>query len=359
MVLTFVPSHGSYPRVFSRHDLLQVLWECLPAESQSKIHAGKKVSDIKTTENGVVVSCKDGTSYEGCMVIGADGAYSVVRKHMRLMALKDQQRVKVPSVVDEEWPFLISYRCFWVRFPVLPDIYEGDANETHGPDVTIQFFVGQDSAIMGVYEKLDKATREPRRYTPDDELDFVKKWGHLPLNKGGQLTLGQAWDQKMQSGLVNLEEGVVKNWSWGGRMVLVGDAAHKFTPSTGAGCNNGIIDIVVLANQLNNAFSSGVPSTNRLSAAFKEYQDARYDIVATGCEISNKTTAMATWSSAINRFLDVHVFSSRRIQKFFINLGVGDTAKTPVFEYIEGEEEIVGKVPWVHAIPSSRTQAVS
>jgi 2-polyprenyl-6-methoxyphenol hydroxylase-like FAD-dependent oxidoreductase len=172
---------------------MQVLWNSLSIEAQSKTHANKKVSDISTTENGVVVSCTDGTSYEGSMVIGADGAYSVVRKHMRLMALRDQQRENIAAFVNEERPFLISYRCFWVLLPILPDIKVGDANETYGPAVTIQFFVGEDSAIMGVYEKLEESTREPRRYTSADEQSFVEKWGHLPLTKGGQLTLGQAY----------------------------------------------------------------------------------------------------------------------------------------------------------------------
>jgi 2-polyprenyl-6-methoxyphenol hydroxylase-like FAD-dependent oxidoreductase len=337
---------------------MHVLWNSLSIEDQSKTHASKKVSDISTTENGVVVSCTDGTSYEGSMVIGADGAHSVVRKHMRLMALRDQQREKISASVNEERPFLTTYRCFWVLLPLLPNIKAGDANETHGPTITVQFFVGEDYAIMGVYERLDEPTREPPRYTSADEQSLVEKWGHLALTKGGQLTLGQAYAQKITSGLVNLEEGVLKNWSWGGRMVLVGDAAHKFTPSTGAGCNNGIIDIVVLANQLNRAFSSSVPSSNTLATAFKEYQDARFDVVTAGCSISNQTTAMATWSNVIFKFLDVYVFANQTVQKFFINLGVGATAKTPVFDYIEGEEEIVGSVPWVHAIPSSRTQRV-
>jgi 2-polyprenyl-6-methoxyphenol hydroxylase-like FAD-dependent oxidoreductase len=337
---------------------MRVLYNCLPIEAQSKTHANKKVSDIKMTENGVVVSCADGTSYDGSMVIGADGAYSVVRKHMRLLALKDQQNKALAASVNEERPFLISYRCFWVLLPLLPNIKIGDANETHGPSITIQFFVGEDYAIMGVYEKMDKPVREAPRYTAADEAAFVEKWGHLPLVRGGELTLGQAYEKKIQAGLVNLEEGVVKNWSWGGRMVLVGDAAHKFTPSTGAGCNNGIIDIVALANEINRAFSAGTPSSNRLATAFKAYQDARFEVVTAGCGISSTTTAMAIWSNFIFKFLDLYIFGNQTLQRFFINQGVGTTAKTPVFDYIEGEEEIVGSVPWVYAIPSPKTQTV-
>lgn len=113
--------------------MLQVLWESLPAEAQSKTHAQKKVSDIKTTETGVVVSCTDGTSYEGSMVIGADGAYSVVRKHIQLMALREQPAAK------EERPFLTTYRAFWMLMPLIPGLEVGDAYETHGPTITIQF----------------------------------------------------------------------------------------------------------------------------------------------------------------------------------------------------------------------------
>jgi hypothetical protein len=67
---------------------------------------------------------------------------------------------------------------------------------------------------------------------------------------------------------------------------------------------------------------------------------------------------MAIWSNFIFKFLDLYIFGNQTLQRFFINQGVGTTAKTPVFDYIEGEEEIVGSVPWVYAIPSPKTQTV-
>ncbi|KAM0109173.1 hypothetical protein ACP6JB_005086 [Aspergillus fumigatus] len=137
----FQPSHWSFPRTSRRRDLLQVLWESLPAEAQSKTHAQKKVSDIKTTETGVVVSCTDGTSYEGSMVIGADGAYSVVRKHIQLMALREQPAAK------EERPFLTTYRALWMLMPLIPGL------KTLGRD-------GDLYATAGSQEKRDRLTRE-------------------------------------------------------------------------------------------------------------------------------------------------------------------------------------------------------
>ncbi|GAM82794.1 hypothetical protein ANO11243_007800 [Dothideomycetidae sp. 11243] len=354
----FYQSHGALPRVFRRRDLMRAFWDTLPAECRTKVLPGKRVSAIHSSDDGVVVCCADGSSYPGSLVIGADGAYSVVRKEMDLA----QQR-SAPAPVTQKQPFLTTYRCFWLLAPTLPHTVIGDANETHGPEVTVQFFAGEESAIMGVYERLESPTRDPPRYTQVDEEAFIAKWGHLPLTKEAKLTLGEAYAQRIKCGLVNLEEGVVKHWSRG-RMVLVGDAAHKFTPSTGSGCNNGIVDVVSLANQLHRAFASGTPPTSEaLSAAFTAYQEERFDVVKEDCGLAGNFTAMATWNSFLLKFLDVHVFAYKFVQRFLVDQGVGTTAKTPVFDYIEGKEEIVGSVPWVHAIPppsssSSNTQNI-
>lgn len=346
---------------------MQTLWDALPTEAQSKLYTDKKVSDIRTTDTGVAVQCADGSSYEGTVVIGADGAHSIVRKHMRSMALASEDKPHSPAVTqnDEVESFLTSYRCFWMRFPVLPGITPGDASESHGPVATTQFFAGEETAVVGVYEKLEKPTREPpRRYTAEDEAAFVAKWKHLPLVEGGGITLGDAQAVQLQSGLVNLEEGVVKRWSHGGRIVLVGDAAHKFTPSTGAGCNNGIIDVVVLANKLHEVFSeqkggSGEPLSTDLDAAFYEYQRRRERTVAANCSLSGNATAMATWSTFLFKFLDLYVFSSTWVQQYFVNRNADAIARSPVFSYIAGQEELVGRVPWAHPIPSSQKLSIS
>jgi 2-polyprenyl-6-methoxyphenol hydroxylase-like FAD-dependent oxidoreductase len=49
---------------------------------KTSILVGKRVSRIDYSQKGVVVQCKDGTSYEGTVVIGADGCHSIVRQEM-------------------------------------------------------------------------------------------------------------------------------------------------------------------------------------------------------------------------------------------------------------------------------------
>ncbi|GKU09318.1 unnamed protein product, partial [Fusarium langsethiae] len=139
---------GTFPRVVSRHDLTKVLYESLPSSTKEKILTNKKVSDIIPNVTGVQVSCVDGTSYEGSIVIGTDGAHSYVREKMRDLALNDNS-----DQVNEEKPFLTTFRALWLRMPTkFAGIHAGVTCETHGPGAATQLFAGEDSAVMGLYE---------------------------------------------------------------------------------------------------------------------------------------------------------------------------------------------------------------
>ena len=347
-------SHGAFPRVISRHGLMQTLHDSLPAEAQAKLLPNKKVKGVSTDANGATVTCADGTSYTGALVVGADGAHSKMRDLMRAEALKQNPSSKAGEI-NEEHPFLTTYRAMWIRFPTVAPIRPGDARETHGKDCTLQLFAGEETSVIGIYERMDKPTREGARYNQEDEGKFIERWGHLPLVASG-ITIKDAYDNRTQAGMVNLEEGVVKHWSWD-RIVLVGDAAHKFTPSTGAGCNNGIVDVVALSNEMYHAFKAvratdkdASPSREQILAAFDGYQHARVDIVKAGQAGASQATGAATWSDGTHKFVDQHVLSKQALQKFLANRGAPETSKTPVFEYVEGEDTMVGKFPWAQPI---------
>lgn len=316
--------------------------------------SNKKVSQIANTADGVVVSCTDGSSFEGSMVIGADGAHSLVRRQMRNLALQANA-----AEANDEQPFLTTYRALWVRFPTQADLQPGNAIETHGKDCAIQVFAGEDTSVIGLYERIETGpTTERARYSAADEEALIDRWGHLPISRAG-LTVRDAYTTREQAGMVNLEEGVVEHWSFGGRVVLVGDAAHKFTPSTGAGCNNGIADIAVLVSQLRLAVEAAeatAPSARQLGAAFDAYQTSRFAAVESGCSGASNATATATWGSHILKFVDRHVLASRTLQNFFMSRAAPSIAKAPVLDYLETKDQS-GKVPWVHTVQLSSVAA--
>ncbi|KFH46112.1 3-hydroxybenzoate 6-hydroxylase-like protein [Hapsidospora chrysogenum ATCC 11550] len=333
---------GAFPRVLSRHDLTRVLYDSLPDVPQNKVLTNKEVSSISSTQEGVSVSCADGSSYAGSLVIGADGA---------------------ESTVNDEQPFLATYRCLWMRFPtnISPGLYPGFASETHGQDVATQSFSGKGTTMTRVYERMKKPTRKYTKYSQSDQDTFIERWGHLPLTANDKLTLRDAYENRIEAGLLSLEEGVVRNWSWSSRVVLAGDAAHAFTPSTAAGCNNGILDIVALANELHAALRDAraeagtrdvVPTADRLEAAFRAYQETRRDAVVEICEDASNTTSLATWGTWAHKSLDRYGLGWGAVQGYFVKQATSVAANMPVLEYVAGEERLTGKTPWVNPIPS-------
>ncbi|KAK3346925.1 hypothetical protein B0T25DRAFT_290894 [Lasiosphaeria hispida] len=331
-------NHGIAPRVVSRHDVTRVLHDSLPTSIQSRLLPNKRVSSIATTPSSVTVTCTDGSVHTGSMLIGADGAHSFVRSQMRDLALASDHTPA--SAINPAQPFLTTYRAMWIRFPTQADLTPGDANETHGRDCTIQTFVGEETSVIGMYERLPAPTQDRLRYSAADEEAFVARWGDLPLS--GEVTVRRAYESRVQAGMVSLEEGVVPNWSWG-RMVLVGDAAHKFTPSTGAGCNNGMVDVVALVNEIVRALEGG----EDVERAFGEYQRARFQAVVDGCAGAGRATATATWMNGIFKFVDLHVVKRKAVQKMFMDRAAQEIASTPVLEFVEDGEFLAGgKVPW-------------
>lgn len=223
-----VRSLGTAPRVLSRHDLTQTLFSSLTPASQAKVLPSKKLSDITSLEDGIVAHCEDGSSYSGSFIIGADGAHSRVRDFMQKM-----QRESDSNNTSTQSAFLTTYRCLWLRFPRPSSMPVGTTCESHGPFAATQLFAGEETAVTGVYERMEKPTRERVRYNQADQDALMERWGHIPITGDAKLTLRDAYNARIQSGLVSLEEGVVEQWSWNGRIVLAGDAAHKFTPSMG------------------------------------------------------------------------------------------------------------------------------
>ncbi|KAF9153049.1 hypothetical protein DFQ26_000694, partial [Actinomortierella ambigua] len=63
--------------IVPRPELYDLFLTLVPAE---KLLCGKKVTAVHETETNASVECADGSKYEGDIVVGADGAYSAVRK---------------------------------------------------------------------------------------------------------------------------------------------------------------------------------------------------------------------------------------------------------------------------------------
>lgn len=282
-------SFGTRPLIFHRAELVQSLYDQLPAEVKPKFLLEKKVTDIQSTGTEVKVFCHDGSKYEGSMVMGADGVHSRTRRIMRRLALE----TKPSAPWDPETPFTTSFRCMWASFnrPIEP----GAAFETHSKDKSIVFSTSKERGWIFLYEKLPQPTKERTTYSEKDIEAMASKFADYHITDS--LKVKDVFAERMTTGMSDIQEGTCNNRGCG-RIVLVGDSIHKMCPNAGLGYQSGIQDVVSFVNNLRRLItSSGVsnnPSVSDLEEMYKTYQAERWDDLAFDTSVSAQTARIQT-----------------------------------------------------------------
>src|SRR3569833_70751 len=340
-------SHGYNINMFHRHELLKCFYDNLPAEAKAKILVNKRVVRIESSSTSVRVHAADGTVEEGSIVIGADGVHSTIRNQMHDLAVAAAPE---DTSIEEANPFESTYRVMFGNAPRHPLLLPGHDYESHGHDSASQVFVGQDRLWFFLYRKLAQPTKERKSYTHAEADEYAASWGDLQITPG--LFFRDLYPTRNGSGLTNLEEGVLKRWSWG-RIVLVGDAAHKVTPNLGWGFNSGVQDLVVLINRLRRAILAKKDEeqldARDIEAVFAAYQAERMDFMVKIADISGTNTRTTAWAGRLRQMLDYYVFPTVGADILLTNWAVGPLlSSTPVLEWLEEEHFAEGMIKCMH-----------
>jgi 2-polyprenyl-6-methoxyphenol hydroxylase-like FAD-dependent oxidoreductase len=322
---------------FHRAELVRALLDGLPLSAREKYLLSQKVIDIATSETGVVVTCANGKTYSGSMVLGADGIHSQTRKIMHKLSPR-----------NPEPPFSANYRCLWSNFPRVSE--QGQGTDTQGKDRSIMYLSGRDRGWIFLYEKLAEPTQEPRRYNQEDMDEFAASFADWPVNE--EMKVRDVYNSAT-AGMSNLEEGILEHWSLG-RIVLAGDACHKFTPNAGLGFTNGIQDVALLCNLLHGAVKTSAHSdvsTDALQNVFQEYQAKRKAAVEFDWSVSSATTRAHAWANPIYWFFARFLLPIYAFQWYLQAYVVAPRVKQSwVLNYVFGEDRIKGRIGWTHPI---------
>ncbi|KUI52937.1 2-heptyl-3-hydroxy-4(1H)-quinolone synthase [Cytospora mali] len=350
-------NHGSFSYMLHRAQLIKALFEGLRDEDQARIHTNKKLASIENTSDGVVVTCEDGSKYEGSIVLGADGVHSPTRQFLRDHYLKATPEAEV----DDEAPFSVEYRTMWCSLPRRHEYAPGDHCITHGNLASLQLLNSSKRAWLFLYEKLDEPAKERVSYGEADMEAFAAKHGDMVV--GDRLKLRDIISTRESGGMANLEEGVLKHWS-SGRIVLAGDACHKYTPNAGLGLNNGIQDVVALVNELHRCLESvgqGIsPGSHELAAAFKRYEEPRKALAREDLDLSAHLTRLCAWPNTGYWLFDQYVMGNiPGLNEIFLRYSVSPKISRGLcLDFVESEEPFQGRVPWVHTMRKSVTEPV-
>ncbi|WP_435170071.1 FAD-dependent urate hydroxylase HpxO [Falsirhodobacter sp. 1013] len=208
------------------------------------IRLGAALRQVTETATGVQARFTDGTEVEGDLLIGADGAHSLVREH--ILGRKLDRR----SAGYTNWNGLI---------PADPGIAPVDGWTTFVAE-------GKRASVMPVgegrfYFFFDVPTAQHRGATADRVAELRRHFGHW-----------SAPVQRMLDAITSVNRVDIHDIdpfdSWvKGRMVLLGDSAHNTTPDLGQGACMAMEDAVVLQRML--ADHADLPTALRL------YQESR------------------------------------------------------------------------------------
>ncbi len=301
----------------------------------------KKVLSIASDEAGVEVRCADGTSYQGSIVIGADGVNSCARKAIRSLIIESGE-----SDIDGDHPFISTYRLLWFSAPRLAKLEPGSGCSACGKDMSSQTLKGREKTWVFFYERLKQPTREQVYYSGEDVRASAEKWSDLMIDD--EVKFKDLFTTRYRAGMSNLDEGIVKHWNRD-RIVLAGDSAHKFTPNAGLGYNNGVQDATVLANELHRLLESEPdPPVTALTGAFERYHTTRLGPLTKDFYSSASFTRLSAWETVIQWIMGRYVLRFIPfLHQFFANYGTTERLREQrPLDFVPGDEPFRGKVPW-------------
>ena len=221
----------------NRQTLLKSLYNSV--SRKERLLVGKRVSRVDCNQDRIVAQCKDGTSYEGAVIVGADGVHSMVRQEMwRHMNLKQPgmiSDVERSSEYKSEIPYsrltstemTAEYSCIYGISKPVKGLRQGVFYRTYGQDISFLATLGKNSEVFWfMFQKMDQKYTVPNipRFTKQDAETQAQKLLSQPITD--QVTFQDIWEQRHSYFLAPLEEAMYSNWTWE-RFACVGDSAHK------------------------------------------------------------------------------------------------------------------------------------
>ncbi|KAK8039356.1 hypothetical protein PG993_007767 [Apiospora rasikravindrae] len=271
----------------ARSDLLELFLTAIRERRTATLHTEKactKVAVLDEGRRGVELQFRDGTAATADLVVGCDGVHSVVRDQFVTDANNKSvesgmiaYRGIVPtSALEQDWPFAhwsniwISKHRHFLSYPI-----------TGNTKLNIVAFV---TKRLGGGRVINDAEGEQNKYK-----NIRESWSSL-CDRDEVVADFEGFDEPVQRiiGLMDEKPGrwrindhePLSRWHFaGGRVVLVGDAAHAMLPHMGAGAGQSVEDGWILGRALSEYLEGDSSSSNKrfqsLESTMQFYQDLR------------------------------------------------------------------------------------
>ncbi|KID64203.1 FAD-dependent monooxygenase andE [Metarhizium brunneum] len=302
-----VQARSNYCMCFlDRQSILAVLAKRI---IDKRVLLNKKITVVDHYKHGVRVTCQDGTCYEGDVLVGADGNYSITRREMWRAA--DQES---PGTIPESEKHKMSaeYKCMFGISAPIPELTPRSFDVTYNKDMSPIVIVGKHGRVywflIARMPQVFKAGNIPR-FSDEEARAFAEEHLDQPLMPGALVKVRDLWERREAYNMVALEEAYYDHWTYG-NFALVGDSAHKMTPNMGSGGNSAIESAAALANSLVQTLDGckGTrPTRDEIQSALQRYQNARRLRASRTVIASNLVTRLHAVKDYLHHFAAHHI----------------------------------------------------
>lgn len=231
-----------------RADLHMVLVDAVE-RAGGRIHLAAPVQQVWVENDQAMLATSDGRQFTGDLLIGADGVKSIVRRLLDTQEPHFTGHVAIRAVVpvdDELRPFVDTPGNFI------------------GPGRIAVFYPLRGGSLLN----LVFFSREP---------GWTEEGWTIPASRAELQSTFANWCDPVQTMIAHADStqlfkwainarAPLQNWSIGGRITLLGDAAHAMTPFLGQGASSAVEDGIILARALS-ASSTTAEALARYEAA--------------------------------------------------------------------------------------------
>ncbi|KAH9811175.1 FAD binding domain [Teratosphaeria destructans] len=248
----------------ARSELLDLLRETIESRRAATLHTKKTFKRVEDFGDRVRLHFADSSIAEANIVIGCDGIHSAVRSQFvvddPIFSGQIAYRGVIPTNSIPSWPFK-TYRVVWLakhRHLLVSPI-------TANNNLNIVAFVTKSEREVADVKESWTSTCE-RKDAIDDFADFDE-----PAQQVLRLLPEKPSKWKINDRLP------LDQWHYmGGKVVMLGDAAHAMLPHLGAGAGQAVEDAWVLGRALQD-FLAGAKNEHfaSLEKTMQLYQDVR------------------------------------------------------------------------------------
>ncbi|KIA75510.1 hypothetical protein HK57_00009 [Aspergillus ustus] len=242
----------SYPLGWiERRSVLQALYGHLV--HPQRVLTSKRLERIDHSRDPtqpIMAVCTDGSIYTGDLIVGADGVHSRTRSEM-WRAVGEGICGAGVDVKQERRAMTAEYQCLFGISTPIAGIEPGMSDDTLARDVSAVVASGKDGRIFWfLFRRMPRVYQTPEipRFTTADAVSFAQHYFNFPIrNEPKTVTFKDLWEHRETVTMAPLEEAHFAHWT-AGRIVCLGDSAHKMTPHTGTGGMLAMEHAAALAN---------------------------------------------------------------------------------------------------------------